>query len=64
MPTFTYKIQEGVFVTTDLEPENWLEKFEVTNEQEQLIIDGAMLKVEDGDLVIINDEEIIVVENN
>lgn len=58
MATFTYKVQEGVFITTDLEPEFWLERFPVTVEEENLIIDGAVLEIIDGTLLIIDGDEI------
>lgn len=58
MATFTYKLQEGVFVTTDIEPEIWMERFPVTVEEENLIIDGAVLEIIDGTLLIIDGDEI------
>lgn len=53
MPMFTYKVRVGVFVTTDLEPPTWVEKFAVDPAQEALIRAGANLEtLEDGALVI------------
>jgi len=60
MAIFTYKIQDGVFVTTDIEPETWIEKYPVTVDEEILIKDGAMLQADDGILTIITDSELII----
>ncbi len=53
MALFTYKILDGIFVTTDIEPDEWIEKYSVSEEQELLIRAGANLEViEDGSLII------------
>lgn len=61
MPTFTYKIQEGIFVTTDIEPAIWIEKYPVTVEEEILIKYGANLETSEGVLSIITPVDIIEV---
>jgi len=59
MAIFTYKIQEGVFCTTDVAPLEWLEKYPITIEEEDIIKNGAILETVGGILTISDDTGII-----
>lgn len=54
MPFHIYRLIDGVFATTDIEPASWSERWPVTPEQEVMIRAGANLVVFNNEVIQID----------